>query len=69
MKENFEADMRDMERKLKEAQDKAGGAADESSDEEDSGDHKKVAAGQVAVDEKFMFEYQQIKAERDAYKK
>ncbi|CAL6003994.1 Kinesin-like_protein [Hexamita inflata] len=62
LRENFEADMRDMENKLKEAQDK-----EDDSDEESSDAPK--GKGSKGGNEKIAFELQQVIAERNALKK
>lgn len=56
LKDNFDADMKDMERKLAEAL--------ANQQEQGDGDN-----GKGAADEKVLFELQQVRKERDAYKK
>ena len=57
LKDNFDADMKDMERKLAEA------LANQK--EQGDGDNN----GEGVADEKVLFELQQVRKERDAYKK
>ena len=57
LKDNFDADMKDMERKLAEAL----------ANQKDQGDGENNGKG--VADEKVVFELQQVRKERDAYKK